>query len=208
MTTCGAILAITILVQAPSPALSPAERASYQRVSEATIREITTALSAPAMEGRGTGQPGGQRAADYLAGWMRRIGLAPLGDSGTYLQHIAFLSSTVLPASTLTGEARLAYPADFLVVGPAKDGATEVSGPLAFVGYGVGLGNADLHGKIVVVVQGTPTAADSTWAQAVNPRGIVRSLVTAGAAAVLILPDPAGPSFALYTHYMTRRGVR
>lgn len=46
-----------------APPLSPAERKAMANVKTKTIREVTAALAAPAMEGRGTAQPGGARAA-------------------------------------------------------------------------------------------------------------------------------------------------
>jgi S1-C subfamily serine protease len=41
------------------------------------------ALTAPEMEGRGSGTPGGERAARYIASVLARAGLRPGGDGGT-----------------------------------------------------------------------------------------------------------------------------
>jgi hypothetical protein len=43
-------------------------------------------LAAPEMEGRETGQPGQRKAAMYISDVFQRLGLKPMGDSGTYLQ--------------------------------------------------------------------------------------------------------------------------
>ncbi len=45
------------------------------------------ALTAPEMEGRGSGTPGGERAARYIASVLARAGLRPGGDEGTYFQE-------------------------------------------------------------------------------------------------------------------------
>lgn len=194
---------------AQTPALSPAERTAYDAVSQATIKDITTMLASRALEGRGTGQPGADRAADSIAARMRRAGLAPLGDGGTYLQKIPFVSTTFLPTSSIAvGSARLTYGDEFVVAGSSAMPALDVSGALAFVSYGLGAQGSDVNGKIVVVLGGKPTTADSTWDQNVNPRAVARSLVAKGAAAVFLIPDPNGPPFALYRQYLTRRGVR
>ncbi|MBI1966855.1 MAG: M28 family peptidase [Gemmatimonadetes bacterium] len=207
MTFAYALIA-AMVTQAPT-GLSPAERAAYQGVREATIREITTTLASPAMEGRGTGQLGGQRAAEYLAARMRQFGLQPAGDSGSYLQRIDFVSAAVLPTSSLTaGEARLVYRDDFLVAGRVTGDSLDVSGGVVFVGYGVDLSGLDLQGRLAVLLQGKPATADSMWERTVNPRAVVQALVRGGAAALLILPDPAGPAFTVYAQYLTRRGVR
>ena len=54
----------------------------------ADARRILSALADDSMEGRATGTPGARRAARYIAGEMRAIGLEPLGDSG-YFQRVA-----------------------------------------------------------------------------------------------------------------------
>ena len=43
-------------------------------------------LAAPAMEGRASGTPGGERAAAYIAAAFARAGLRPAGGGGRYLQ--------------------------------------------------------------------------------------------------------------------------
>jgi hypothetical protein len=60
--------------------LSPAEQAAAAQVKAETIREVTTALASKEMEGRGTAQAGGDRAAKYLADRFARAGIKPGGD--------------------------------------------------------------------------------------------------------------------------------
>lgn len=48
--------------------------------------EHIAALTAPEMEGRETGTPGAQAAAEYIAAQMEEIGLLPGGSNGTYIQ--------------------------------------------------------------------------------------------------------------------------
>ena len=64
-----ALLASTAFGQqaAPATTLSTVERELGASVKVETIREVTTALAADAMQGRGTAQPGGDKAAAYLA---------------------------------------------------------------------------------------------------------------------------------------------
>src|SRR4051794_35489000 len=64
-------------------ALSSAERSAVDHVRAETIRDVTTALAAPEMEGRGTATPGGERAAHYIADRFSSLGLKPLGENGT-----------------------------------------------------------------------------------------------------------------------------
>ena len=195
-----ALLAVFIL---QSPTLTPAERTAFDGIREATIREITTTLASRRMEGRGTGQPGADRAADYLAERMRAYGLAPAGDNGTFFQRIPFVSTEVLPTSTLTaGATRFAYRDDFVVGGRVAADSIDIHGGLAFVGFGRDLRGLDLRGKVALVIQGGTTPGP-------NAREINDSLMAKGVVAILTVP-PKSPTtpYALYAQYLTRRGVR
>ena len=57
-------------------------------------KRLLSALADDSMQGRGTGTPGAQRAARMIADEMRRIGLAPLGDSG-YFQRVPVSADSV-----------------------------------------------------------------------------------------------------------------
>ena len=58
------------------------------------MRRILSALADDSMEGRASGTPGAQRAARYIGGEMKKIGLEPLGDSG-YFQRVPLSLDTV-----------------------------------------------------------------------------------------------------------------
>ena len=60
----------------------------------ADVRRILSALADDSMEGRASGTPGAQRAARYIAGEMKKIGLEPLGDSG-YFQRVPLTMDTM-----------------------------------------------------------------------------------------------------------------
>lgn len=50
-------------------------------------------LAGPETQGRGTGQPGFQKAADFVAARFKEFGLKPMGDHGTYFQGVPFWRS-------------------------------------------------------------------------------------------------------------------
>ena len=61
----GQIFAQTV---APATAsLSATEKEIADKITVASIKEYTTALASPEMEGRGTMQPGGEKAANWIA---------------------------------------------------------------------------------------------------------------------------------------------
>ena len=70
--------------------LTTAEREAVGRVRAETVREMTTTLSSNEMQGRGTMQPGADRAARHIADQFAKLGLKPRGDAGTFMQAIRF----------------------------------------------------------------------------------------------------------------------
>ncbi len=63
-----------------------AQKAQMPRIEADKIRDAVKYLSSDELEGRGTGQKGGDVAADYIAAQFKSYGLKPAGDNGTYFQ--------------------------------------------------------------------------------------------------------------------------
>jgi hypothetical protein len=112
------LLLLCWLVACPPAAFAQRPAAA---VSAATVACVVTTLAADELQGRATGQPGNQRAAEFLAAEFRRIGLLPLPGTTSLLQEVPALETTVtslhvtlngtpLPASqvlVVTTQARL-----------------------------------------------------------------------------------------------------
>lgn len=199
-------------------ALAPVERKASERIKLETIREVTAKLSSPEFEGRGTAQPGGDRAAQYLADRFKTLGLQPAGENGTYLQPIKFKSAEVLKETNLTlGDATLKHGRDYVVLPPYSASETNVNSDLVFVGYGVvseelkrdDLAGLDLKGKIVVLLNGQPTGVDpGAWRRASNPQARGINLFGRGAAALIVgNAGSASQPFATIANYLSRRRV-
>src|SRR5436189_5030502 len=164
------LLVIAFVGQAFSQtaALSPAEKAIMDGITIAAIKDSTTALSADDMQGRGTMQAGGEKAAAWIADRFKNLGLKPLGDKGSYLQKIEFRETVATPETMLkVGDENLAYGSDFSLV-PQNNGNKDVNGEMVFIAYGVKLTSPardDLAGVIikgtVVVMLEVPPASSS-----------------------------------------------
>ena len=136
-------------------------------ITAAAIQIHTSVLGHDSMAGRGTGQPGYQQAADYVAAQLRRIGTEP-GVSGSYFQQVPLRETTLERAAvavTRGGRTQaLTELTDFIVLGSQRKVADTAAGSVVFVGYGVsapGLGHddyagVDVKGKIVAVLWGGP----------------------------------------------------
>jgi Zn-dependent M28 family amino/carboxypeptidase len=202
----------------PASTLTEAERKATGRIKLESIREITTKLSSKEFEGRGTGQPGADKAAAYLADIFKKFGLKPAGENGTYLQQIKFRSAEILPETSIkVGEVQLKHREDYVVLPPYTSETVDVSGGLVFVGYGVvsadlkrdDLASLDLKGKTVVMIGGAPDGVDmAAWRTATSPQVRTRSFLERGAAAIIIA-NAASPQqpFATVANYLSRRRV-
>jgi Peptidase family M28/PDZ domain/PA domain len=155
-------LAVAVASDASGPSIPPAE----------WLLDQVKALSAPDMEGRASGAPGGDRAARHIAGVFRQAGLIPGGDAGTYLEAFQVPTGIRLgTANALTIVApalrALALGRDFSPLAVSEDGAATAM--VVFAGYGItapdlqydDYAGLDVRGKIALVLTGEPRGGDS-----------------------------------------------
>ena len=202
---------------APARALSTTEQQLVEGLSVETIKNTVNALAADEMQGRGTAQPGGDKAAAYLADRFAKLGLKPLGEKNTYLQPIKFRETQFLPETTFTaGNETLKLGPDFIIT-PPYSGDKNVIGKVVFVGYGLvvpalnrnDLAGLDVKGKIVVFRTGPPPGiTKEQWKKASAQVNIMRGLIARGAAALVqIGEDTETMSYAEIADYLTRRQI-
>jgi hypothetical protein len=131
----------------------------------------TEALSGDDMEGRDTGSPAYQRAADYVVGRFRAAGLQPAGDGATYFQSVAVHEVAVDAIGTSFAVVRAAgeLPIEFLqqiTLTPAMRMPAEAEAAMTFRGFCGKDAMKDIAGKIVVCFasqrEGMPQAAERT----------------------------------------------
>jgi len=207
-----------VAVKAPAATLTTTEKKAAAQVKLETIREVTTRLSSPAFEGRGTGQPGADRAAQYLADQFAKLGLKPAGDNGTYLQTIKFKSAQVLSESSVKiGDAALKHGEDYVLLPPVTFDQVNVSGGLVFVGFGVvstelkrdDLAGLDLKDKVVILLGGQPEGVDAAaWKRATAPQARAMNIFGRGAVAMIVgNAGTAAQPYSLIANYLSRRRV-
>lgn len=184
--------------QTASPAkaaLSAEEQKLVSNISIQSIKDSTKALTADEFEGRGTMQPGGDKAANWLADRFKQLGMKPLGDNGSYLQKIEFKETITTPETSLTvGGEKLELGKDFAFY-PMNSGDKEAAGGLVFIGYGLqipatgrnDLKETDLAGKIVVMLEGPPAdTPKETWNDEYTTRTLI-SLITRGVKGIIYI---------------------
>src|SRR5262252_6978884 len=73
---------------------------AMQAIKPENVETHVRFLSSDLLEGRGTGQRGGDIAAEYIAAQFALYGLKPAGDKGTYMQKVPMMGIVTLPDST------------------------------------------------------------------------------------------------------------
>ncbi|MEA3389179.1 M28 family metallopeptidase [Sphingobium sp. CCH11-B1] len=152
------------------PAIALSLPVSAQQDAGARWWSHVQAIANDGMEGRGTGTPGYDRAADYVIGQLKALGLKPAGVDG-YKQPVAFVEQVVQSDRSSAaligakGETALTVPGDIIFSGGGGPVPEQMEAPLVFAGYGLHLpevghddfAGLDLKGKIVVVLSGGPS---------------------------------------------------
>src|SRR6202790_1447896 len=82
---------------APSVRLPGAAFVALETITPRHLRWHVRYLSHDLLEGRGTGQRGGDIAAEYMATQFAEYGLKPAGDNGSFLQKVPFVGITTQP---------------------------------------------------------------------------------------------------------------
>jgi hypothetical protein len=153
---------LCVLLALPIPVLA-ADAASQWWADVST-------LAADGMDGRLTGSPGYDRAAQYVIGRLKEEGLKPAGVNG-YLQPVALEQQLVdqdashASLSAADGASTpLKVGEQMLITAGGGPRPRRIDAPLVFIGYGLHLpkhghddfAGLDLKDKIVVVVSGGP----------------------------------------------------
>jgi Tol biopolymer transport system component len=162
--TAGALAAL--LAGAAGLADAAAARGSAEpRVSRrlaAKIRAGVKALADDSMEGRGLGSEGIRRAASWIEGRLRDIGLEPAFGPSYRQPFQVKVGVELAPGNRLGGVA----DGDWMPLGFSSPG--EFSAELAFAGYGIEspeigfqeLAGLDLRGKVVLMLRYEPQERD------------------------------------------------
>jgi len=189
---------IALILSACATVLAPPTQAER---AERWWADVST-LAEDGMEGRLTGSPGHQRAADHIAARLRAIGIGPAA-AGTYFQPVDFEEQFVLAdrstaALVSNGAAMpLSIPGDMIIGRGDGRRPDRVEAPLVFIGYGLHMPEAghddfagvDLAGKIAVVIGGGPASVSGALkSHARSQRG--RLLEARGAVGMIALTTP------------------
>ncbi len=207
--TVAVSVALSALV-AWTPWLTADEGAVGKRSADASLfsaaqyLEHVGYLASDELEGRGTGQPGIDLAAEYIAAWFARCGVQPAGDDGTFFQNFTLKLGYEIGRDTRLSvgvQGRLARrPAklneDFVPLPFSKTG--RFKGEVVFAGYGIvsdeqgydDYAGLDVADKVVLLLRRGPKFAEFSMRDQ-SFRGKATRANARDAAALLIV-NPVG----------------
>ena len=150
-------------------ALAPSSAAGFAAgITAAELRGYLTELASDAFEGRETGRPGQQKAADYLTRQLAAMGLrGPVsGGESPFQQLYGVVKTTPTgPGMLLVGGLTFVGQRDFFRFGSSTFGTGSVPADPVFRGYGIETnryndytGLPDVRGRDVIVLIGEPTS--------------------------------------------------
>lgn len=176
LTSLGLTALLVALLAACAPETPAAAPAELPAADAAAIEAHMAYLASDDLEGRETGTPGYDLAADYLAAEFAKIGLAAAGDGGTYFQEITFKRAVRAAEGRVfrvTDAAGNVLPftegQNAVVYNALKAPEATIEAPAVFVGFGIvapelgrdDFAGLDLTGKVAVVLSGTPKGIDN-----------------------------------------------
>ncbi|MGZ4866563.1 MAG: M28 family peptidase [Candidatus Angelobacter sp.] len=181
MKRLGTILLTTVICLSTvygQTAPSPAAQKAMNAIDAEKIRATVKYLSDDALQGRGTGQKGGDMAADWIAAQFKSYGLAAAGDQGTYFQQVNFFGVTTDPKQTRFAfvpksgsEMALKFADDYVANDQTHAQKSEIDAPIVFVGYGISAPEynwddykgVDVKGKVLLMLVNEPPSDDPNF---------------------------------------------
>ena len=161
----------------PPKRLPAAAVAAMETINPERIRAHVRFLAHDLLEGRGTGQRGGDLAAEYIGTQFALYGLKPAGDSGTYMQKLPMVGVTPTPDTRFwlvpeQGSAMELRPLeDYVAYDQAQQPESDIDAEVVFVGYGIeapeynwdDYKGTDVKGKVLLMLVNEPPSDDDNF---------------------------------------------
>jgi hypothetical protein len=163
MAVLAGVLAVPAMASAQQEQV-PTSNLPLKHTPRPTVAAITPAdlmtrlyiFADDSMMGRAAGTIYNDKGTDYIASEVKRLGLQPAGDNGTFFQSAHLFSRSLDSTSTITVDGKT-YNAgtDFVATFPTDVSPMAGSGQVMFIGYNLDTLNipsvADVSGKVLIV---------------------------------------------------------
>ncbi len=149
---------------------------AMQKIDPGSIRAHVKFLASDLLEGRGTGQRGGDIAAEYMATQFAVYGLKPAGENGTYMQKVPMVGITPAADTTFSlagkdGTSDLKALDQYVAYDQTQQAQSDVDAPIVYVGYGIeapeynwdDYKGVDVKGKVLLMLVNEPPSEDEKF---------------------------------------------
>ena len=155
-----------------------AEKSQAPKIEPARIRDAVKYLSSDELEGRGTGQKGGDIAANWISAQFKSFGLRPAGANGTYFQDVPMVGVKTLSTTTFafvpadgSAPVELKNLDDYVTSNATQAESADIDAPIVYVGYGItspenkwdDYKGYDLKGKVALLFVSEPESNDPNF---------------------------------------------
>jgi len=153
--------------------LPPAVFSAMNKINADHIRADVRFLSHDLLEGRGTGQRGGDLAAEYSATRFQLAGLKGAGDHASFFQRVPMVGVTPAPETTFelvskNDSMRLKALDDYVAYDQTQHPFNDIEADIVYVGYGIeapeynwdDYKGVDVRGKVLLMLVNEPTSDD------------------------------------------------
>ncbi len=190
------------LVQAQAPAPAPVKGVKFAQVSPGDLKEWLTYLSSDQLTGRQIYSEGYGLAAGYIQENLRKWGVKPLGENGTYLQTVKNRGYKVTRHSTVTvevgGQSKTFKQGEHVTFPMASGGKqTVVMNGAEFIGTNAApVTGLDLKGKLAVWMNPAPAAGAGRGGRIPQNAGVNGAIGAGAKGAVGFAAAPPPPTAA------------
>ncbi len=182
-------------------------------------RKHLTVLASDEYEGRETGKKGAEKAAQYIKNHFKSLNLkAPV--SNDYFQLLGLNETSLSNTEISVNDKPFDFVKDYYFNPGSVNLQNKTFTDFVFIGYGIAdknyddLSNADISGKVVIVLKGEPlkdgnsiitgTKQPSDWS---TSRSKKNNAIYAKKPALILSVDPQIERMASYKSYFSEKGV-
>ncbi|HEC41530.1 MAG TPA: M28 family peptidase [Bacteroides sp.] len=185
-----------------------AQKAGLKKIDLPDLDSHLTFLIDDDLEGRATGEPGLDKAAEYIRKQAKRIGLKAIDDNGDYYQEYTLVSKRMdtenSSITVISEKEKINLGNPFYLLNPDTLNH-EISGEVVFAGYGIyskedeynDFDGIEIGGKIVMIMNrgpldesGKSLLEGQDWSSDRSYQFKMPGIIMRGPKAVLIVMDP------------------
>ncbi|HZG24073.1 MAG TPA: M28 family peptidase, partial [Chitinophagaceae bacterium] len=136
------------------------------RITAADLKKQLTIVAGPEMEGRETSTTGQKKAAAYIEGYFKSLGLKP-GNESSYQQVFSLFKDSMVSSRLVVGKDELRYGHDYMMSVRLNNTRAAKAKSVVFAGYGISdsayndYENLDVQDAVVVLALGEPKSGNS-----------------------------------------------